>query len=214
MAIGADAGDLALERVAQLYEALRPHLDERQPRLLKAEGCSLQGNAKVAEGRQHPDRDAQFRYIAARAREHLDAGQPVVSVDAKKKEKVGNFANGGSEWRPQGHPERVNVHDFPSDAIGKAIPYGIYDLGANTGWVSVGTDHDTSAFAAATLRRWWRCDGSARYPGARRLLICADAGGSNASRAAAWKVGLARLAAQPRRQVPGVPDPPGPPTRH
>src|SRR6266704_817410 len=157
-------------------------------RLLKAEGYSLQGNAKVAEGRQHPDRDAQFRYIARRAREFLDAGQPVVSVDAKKKEKAGNFANGGAEWRPQGRPERVNVHDFPSDAIGKAIPYGIYDLGANAGWVAVGTDHDTSAFAAATLRRWWRADGSARYPEARRLLICADSGGSNAARARAWKV--------------------------
>ena len=178
-------------------------------RLLKAEGYSLQGNAKVAEGRQHPDRDAQFRYIARTAREHLDAGQPVVSVDAKKKEKIGNFANGGSEWRPQGHPERVNVHDFPSDAIGKAIPYGIYDLGANTGWVSVGTDHDTSAFAAATLRRWWRCDGSARYPGARRLLICADSGGSNATRARAWKVELARLAAETGLQVTCCHYPPG-----
>ena len=178
-------------------------------RLLKAEGYSLQGNAKVAEGRQHPDRDAQFRYIARTAREHLDAGQPVVSVDAKKKEKIGNFANGGSEWRPQGHPERVNVHDFPSDAIGKAIPYGIYDLGANTGWVSVGTDHDTSAFAAATLRRWWRCDGSARYPGARRLLICADSGGSNAARARAWKVELARLAAETGLQVTCCHYPPG-----
>jgi hypothetical protein len=118
-----------------------------------------------------------------------------VSVDAKKKEKVGEFANGGAEWRPAGRPERVNVHDFPSDAIGKAIPYGIYDLGANAGWVSVGTDHDTSAFAVAMLRRWWRADGSARYPAARRLLICADSGGSNAARARAWKVELARLAA-------------------
>ncbi len=178
-------------------------------RLLKAEGYSLQGNAKVAEGRQHPDRDAQFRYIAGRAREHLDAGEPVVSVDAKKKEKAGNFANGGAGWRPKGHPERVNVHDFPSDAIGKAIPYGIYDLGANTGWVSVGTDHDTSAFAAATLRRWWRADGSARYPGARRLLICADSGGSNAARARAWKVELARLAAETGLQVTVCHYPPG-----
>ncbi len=168
-------------------------------RLLKAEGYSLQGNAKVAEGRQHPDRDAQFRYIAARAREFLDAGEPVVSVDAKKKEKAGDFADGGAEWRPQGRPERVNVHDFPSDAIGKAIPYGIYDLGANAGWVSVGTDHDTSAFAAATLRRWWRADGSARYPGARRLLICADSGGSNAARARAWKVELASSTGCSRR---------------
>ena len=178
-------------------------------RLLKAEGYSLQGNAKVAEGAQHPDRDAQFRYIAARAREFLDAGEPVVSVDAKKKEKVGQFANGGTEWRPKGNPERVNVHDFPSDAAGKAIPYGIYDLGANSGWVSVGTDHDTSAFAAATLRRWWRADGSARYPAARRLLICADAGGSNAARARAWKVELARLAAETGLEVTCCHYPPG-----
>ncbi len=178
-------------------------------RLLKAEGYSLQGNAKAAEGAQHPDRDAQFRYIAARAREHLDAGQPVISVDTKKKEKVGEFANGGAEWRPQGNPQRVNVHDFPSDAIGKAIPYGIYDLGANTGWVSVGTDHDTSAFAAQALRRWWRCDGSARSPGARRLLICADSGGSNAARARAWKVELARLAAETGLEVTCCHYPPG-----
>jgi len=165
-------------------------------RLLKGEGYSLQANAKVAEGDQHPDRDAQFRYINDRARGHLDAGQPVVSVDTKKKEKIDEFANGGREWRPAGNPERVNVHDFPSDALGRAIPFGIYDLGANSGWVSVGTDHDTSAFAVQALRRWWRSDGSARYPGARRLLICADSGGSNAARARAWKVELAKLAAE------------------
>jgi hypothetical protein len=178
-------------------------------RLLKAEGYSLQGNAKVAEGRQHPDRDAQFRYINARAREFLDAGDPVVSVDAKKKEKIGNFANGGTEWQPRGRPEKVNVHDFPSDAAGKAIPYGIYDLGANTGWVSVGTDHDTSAFAVQALRRWWRADGSARYPGARRLLICADSGGSNAARGRAWKVELAALAAGTGLEVTCCHYPPG-----
>ncbi len=178
-------------------------------RLLKAEGYSLQGNAKVAEGAQHADRDAQFRYISALAGEFLGTGDPVVSVDAKKKEKVGNFANGGAEWRPQGQPERVNVHDFPSDAIGKAIPYGIYDLGANTGWVAVGTDHDTSAFAAETLRRWWKADGSARYPGARRLLICADSGGSNAARARAWKVELARLAAETGLEITVCHYPPG-----
>ena len=109
--------------------------DRTVARLLREQGYSLPGNAKVAEGAQHADRDAQFRYIAARACEFLDAGQPVVSVDARKKEKIGNFANGGAEWRPAGRPERVNVHDFPSDAAGKAIPYGIYDLGASTGWV-------------------------------------------------------------------------------
>jgi len=178
-------------------------------RLLKGEGYSLQANAKVAEGAQHPDRDAQFRYINDRAREHLDAGQPVVSVDTKKKEKIGEFANGGREWQPRGNPERVNVHDFPSDALGKAIPYGIYDLGANSGWVSVGTDHDTSAFAVQALRRWWRSDGSARYPAARRLLICADSGGSNAARARAWKVELARLAAETGLEITCCHYPPG-----
>jgi Rhodopirellula transposase DDE domain len=178
-------------------------------RLLKAEGYSLQGNAKVAEGAQHPDRDAQFRCIAGRAREFLDAGQPVISVDTKKKEKIGQFANGGAEWRPRGDPERVNVHDFPSDAVGKAIPYGVCDLGANSGWVSVGTDHDTSAFAVQALRRWWRCDGSARYPDARRLLICADSGGSNAARARAWKVELAKLAAGTGLEVTCCHYPPG-----
>jgi len=177
--------------------------------LLKAEGYSLQGNAKVAEGRQHPDRDSQFRYIAGIAREYLDAGDPVVSVDAKKKEKVGNFANGGAEWRPKGDPQRVLSHDFPSDAEGKAIPYGIYDLGANSGWVSVGTDHDTSAFAAQALRRWWRADGQARYPHARRLLICADSGGSNAARSRAWKVQIARLAAGTGLEITVCHYPPG-----
>jgi transposase len=192
-----------------LTKAGHPVSDRTVARLLKVEGYSLQGNAKVAEGAQHADRDAQFRYIAARAGEFLAAGDPVVSVDAKKKEKVGEFANGGAEWRPQGQPERVNVHDFPSDAAGKAIPYGIYDLGANTGWVSVGTDHDTSAFAVETLRRWWRADGSARHPEARRLLICADSGGSNAARARAWKVELARLAAQTGLEVTVCHYPPG-----
>ena len=138
-----------------LTRAGHPVSDRTVARLLREQGYSLQGNAKVAEGAQHADRDAQFRFIAGRAGEFLAAGEPVISVDAKKKEKVGQFANGGAEWRPRGQPEQVNVHDFPSDAIGKAIPYGIYDLGANARWVSVGTDHDTSAFAAETLRRWW-----------------------------------------------------------
>src|SRR6266704_2437262 len=148
-----------------LAKAGHPVTDRTVARRLREQGYSLQGNAKVAEGTQPADRDARFRYISDRAGEFLAAGDPVVSVDAKKKEKAGNFANGGAEWRPEGQPERVNVHDFPSDAVGKAIPYGTCDLGANTGWVSVGTDHDTSAFAAATLRRWWRAGGPARYPG-------------------------------------------------
>jgi transposase len=192
-----------------LAKAGHPVSDRTVARLLREQGYSLQGNAKVAEGAQHGDRDAQFRYIAGRAGEFMAAGDPVVSVDAKKKEKIGNFANGGAEWRPAGQPERVNVHDFPSDADGEAIPYGIYDLGANAGWVSVGTDHDTSAFAVQTLRRWWACGGSARYPAARRLLICADSGGSNAARARAWKVELARLAAQTGLEITCCHYPPG-----
>src|SRR5712691_5153819 len=192
-----------------LAKAGHPVSDRTVARLLREQGYSLQGNAKVAEGTQHADRDAQFRYISDRAGEFLAAGDPVVSVDAKKKEKVGNFANGGAEWRPEGQPERVNVHDFPSDAVGKAIPYGTCDLGANTGWVSAGTDHDTSAFAVETLRRWWRAGGPARYPAARRLLICADSGGSNAARARAWKVELARLAAQTGLEITVCHYPPG-----
>lgn len=192
-----------------LTKAGHPVSDRTVARLLREQGYSLQGNAKVAEGAQHADRDAQFRYISDRASEFLGAGDPAVSVDAKKKEKVGQFANGGREYQPKGSPERVNVHDFPSDAVGKAIPYGIYDLGSNAGWVSVGTDHDTAAFAVETLRRWWRCDGSARYPGARRLLICADSGGSNAARARAWKVEIARLAAETGLEITVCHYPPG-----
>jgi hypothetical protein len=145
-------------------------------------GFRLQGNAKVTEGNQHADRDAQFpRYLAGQVAEHAELGQPVVSVDAKKKELVGAFKNGGREYQPAGTPEQVNVHDFPDKELGKAIPYGIYDVSANTGWVSVGTDHDTSAFAVATLRTWWETIGRAHYPAAERLLICADGGGSNGS---------------------------------
>ena len=146
------------------------------------------------EGAQHADRDAQFRYLNEQAKVHLAAGQPVVSVDTKKKELVGAFANGGREWQPVGEPERVNVHDFPDPTLGKAIPYGVYDLGRNTGWVRVGCDHDTAAFAVQTLRRWWEQVGRASYPGAERLLITADAGGSNGYRVRAWKTELARFA--------------------
>ncbi len=164
-------------------------------RLLHEAGYSLQANAKTLEGSQHPDRDAQFRHIHDTAAVFLAAGDPVVSVDAKKKENVGQFKNGGREYQPKGSPERVNVHDFPGDAEGKAIPYGVYDIGANTGWVSVGTDHETAAFAVNTLRTWWNTQGRLAYPGARRLLITADSGGSNGSRRRAWKTGLAALAA-------------------
>jgi Rhodopirellula transposase DDE domain len=163
--------------------------------LLRREGFSLQGNAKTVEGNQHPDRDAQFSYIGEQAREHLAAGDPVVSVDAKKKELVGEFKNGGREWRPKGRPARVDAHDFPDRELGKAIPYGIYDLAANAGWVNVGTDHDTAAFAVESIRRWWNGTGRDDYPQARRLLITADAGGSNGYRTRAWKAELAALAA-------------------
>ena len=172
-----------------------PVSDRTVARMLRAQGFSLQANTKVTEGRQHEDRDAQFRYLAAQVGEHVGAGQPVISVDAKKKELVGGFRNGGREYQPIGEPEQVNVHDFPDKELGKAIPYGIYDVSDNSGWVSVGVDHDTSAFAVATLRTWWDTVGESRYPAADRLLICADGGGSNGHRVRAWKVELAAFAA-------------------
>jgi transposase len=183
--------------------------DRTVARMLAAMGFSLQGNAKVTEGRQHEDRDAQFRYLAGQVAGHLAEGQPVVSVDAKKKELVGEFKNGGREYSPAGKPERVNVHDFMDKQLGKAIPYGIYDVAANTGWVSVGTDHDTSAFAVATLRTWWDTIGAQRYPGAGQLLICADSGGSNGNRTRAWKIELTAFAAKTGLQVTVCHLPPG-----
>ncbi|MFF5715245.1 ISAzo13 family transposase [Streptomyces sp. NPDC012756] len=164
--------------------------------LLREEGFSLQANAKTLEGGQHPDRDAQFCYLNEQAREHRDAGQPVISVDTKKKELVGDFKNAGRQWRPAGDPVLVNVHDFADPQLGKAVPYGIYDLAANTGWVNVGTDHDTAAFAVESIRRWWHGQGRAAYPRATRLLITADAGGSNGYRTRAWKLELAQLAVE------------------
>jgi hypothetical protein len=164
-------------------------------RMLHYIGYSLQANAKVSEGAQHPDRDGQFRYINDRAAEHLAADQPVISVDCKKKELVGNYANGGREWEPEGSPTRVGTHDFPDPEMGKAIPYGVLDVGANEGWVNVGDDHDTPAFAVASIARWWERMGRLRYPAATRLMITADAGGSNSYRSRAFKVELAKLAA-------------------
>jgi hypothetical protein len=173
-----------------------PVSDRTIARMLADLGFSLQGNAKVIEGKQHADRDAQFRYINGQVGEYVAAGAPVLSVDTKKKELVGDFKNGGREYQPAKTPERVNVHDFLDKELGKAIPYGIYDVSANAGWVSVGTDHDTSAFAVATLRSWWQSIGKARYPTAEKLLICADGGGSNGYRVRAWKIELASLAAE------------------
>jgi hypothetical protein len=164
--------------------------------LLNQAGYSLQAPTKTLEGRQHPDRDAQFRYLNEQVKACLEAGQPVVSVDAKKKELVGAFKNGGREWQPKGRPEQVNVHDFPDPHLGKAIPYGIYDVGRNTGWVTVGQDHDTASFAVASLRRWWQAVGTGAYPAAERVLICADGGGSNGYRVRLWKVELQRFADQ------------------
>jgi hypothetical protein len=162
--------------------------------LLDQAGYSLQAPAKTLEGRQHPDRDAQFQYLNQEVKTFLAAGQPVLSVDAKKKELVGAFKNGGREWHPAGQPEPVNVHDFPDRHLGKAIPYGIYDVGRNAGWVTVGQDHDTASFAVASLRRWWQGVGADAYGGVERLLICADGGGSNGYRVRLWKVELQRFA--------------------
>jgi hypothetical protein len=164
--------------------------------LLREEGFSLQGNTKTLEGKQSPDRDAQFRYLNEQVREHRDVGQPVISVDTKKKELVGEFKNSGREWAPTGEPVKVGVHDFADPALGKAVPYGVYDLAANAGWVNVGCDHDTAAFAVESIRRWWNSQGKHSYPRATRLLITADAGGSNGYRVRAWKIELATLAAQ------------------
>ncbi|HEY3958212.1 MAG TPA: ISAzo13 family transposase [Streptosporangiaceae bacterium] len=177
--------------------------------LLREEGFSLQGNAKTIEGQRHPDRDAQFRYINEQVKAHQDTADPVISVDTKKKENVGEFKNGGREWRPKGEPAAVRTHDFPDEQLGKAIPYGVYDLAANSGWVSVGTDHDTAAFAVQTIRRWWNAAGRAAYPRARRLLITADAGGSNSYRTRAWKTELAAFALETGLAVTVCHFPPG-----
>jgi hypothetical protein len=162
--------------------------------LLREQGFSLQGNAKTLEGKQHPDRDGQFRYINEQVKDHQGAGDPVISVDAKKKELIGEFRNAGSQWRPKGQPARVRSHDFLVLAEGKAVPYGVYDLSADAGWVNVGTDHNTAAFAAESIRRWWNGAGRSDYPGARRLLITTDAGGPDGYRARAWKTEIAALA--------------------
>jgi hypothetical protein len=162
--------------------------------LLRAAEYSLQANRKTREGKDHPDRDAQFDYLNRRVRRALHRGQPVVSVDTKKKELVGDFRNAGRAWRPQGQPEEVRVHDFADPALGKAVPYGVYDVANNQGWVSVGISHDTAQFAARTLRLWWQDMGQWRFPRARELLITADGGGSNSYRCRLWKVALQDVA--------------------
>jgi len=157
-------------------------------------GYSLQANRKTKEGTNHPDRNAQFEHLNGKVKWSLGRRQPVISVDTKKKELVGDFKNNGRELRPKGKPELVRVHDFVDPKLGRATPYGIYDLGGNNGWVSVGMDHDTAEFAVETIRRWWRSMGQPAYPQATRLLITADAGGSNGSRLRLWKVALQKLA--------------------
>jgi len=165
-------------------------------KLLKQSGYSLQANAKTIEGAQHPDRDAQFAYLNAQATRFQAAGDPVISVDTKKKELIGNYAAAGREWEPAGQPRRVKVHDFEDKALGKIAPYGVYDITANAGWINVGTDADTGQFAVESIRRWWATLGAESYPGCRRLLITADSGGSNGSRLRLWKTELAAFAAQ------------------
>lgn len=163
-------------------------------RLLRELGYSLQANVKTREGRQHPDRDAQFQHINQTAAAAIAAGQPVISVDTKKKELVGDFKNAGREWRPQGKPVEVRTHDFKDPVLGKAIPYGIYDMAHDEGWVSVGIDHDTAQFAVASIQSWWEHLGARRFPDARTLTITADCGGSNGYRTRLWKTELQRLA--------------------
>jgi Rhodopirellula transposase DDE domain len=178
--------------------------------LLRLLEFSLQAPAKELEGSQHPDRDGQFCYINKLAGQRLRAQQPVISCDAKKKELVnGRKANGGKEYQPKGQPERVDVHDFPDEEIPKAVPYGVLDLGANQGWVSVGDDHDTAAFAVNAIRRWWQMLGAERYPNARRLLVTADAGGSNSYRNRLWKVEVGRLATETGLDITVCHYPPG-----
>jgi transposase len=177
--------------------------------LLRHLGYSLQANAKTIEGKQHPDRDAQFQYINRLTKRHLRQKLPAISVDAKKKELVGDYKNPGREWQPKGKPERVGTHDFPNPKVGKAIPYGVYDMGRNEGWVNVGRDHDTASFAVESIRRWWRVMGRKAYPDADSLLVCADAGGSNGYRLRLWKLELQQLADETGLKITVCHFPPG-----
>lgn len=177
--------------------------------LLHELGYSLQANRKSLEGSHHPDRDAQFQHISHKVQQYLAARQPVISVDTKKKELVGDFKNGGRELQPKGRPDRVRVHDFEIAALGKAAPYGVYDIGSNAAWVSVGIDHDTSTFAVESIRRWWHLMGHLTYPKAKHLLITADSGGSNGARVRLWKVELQKLADETGMEITVCHLPPG-----
>src|SRR5438309_1705855 len=168
--------------------------DRKVADLLHQMEYSLQGNSKTIAGSDHPDRNAQFEHINAQTQRFLEQGSPVISVDTKKKELIGNFSNDGQEWRPKATPEKTLIHDFPDEELGKAVPYGVYDVGHNQGWVSVGIDHDTAEFATDSILSWWKHMGGKVYPEATELLIMADAGGSNSNRSRLWKVGMQRLA--------------------
>ena len=197
----------------ELAKALTAQGHELSPRtvgrLLNEAGFSLQSNRKTKEGAAHPDRNAQFEHINATVKRFQRRAQPVISVDAKKKELVGEFKNVGREWQPKGTPLTVNTHDFMDVELGKAIPYGVYDLTRNEGWVSVGIDHDTAQFAAQAIHRWWKRMGAKRYPDAKELLITADGGGSNASRSRLWKVALQDLALRLKMPIQVCHFPPG-----
>ena len=179
---------------AQLTGKKHPVSHEKVAQLLRDQNYSLQSNRKTEEGADHPDRDAQFRHINAQVKRAMATGTPVISVDTKKKELLGNYDNGGKQWLPAKKPVKVNGHDFPSPDVPRAYPYGIYDLARNTGFVNVGMDHDTGAFAVASIRGWWRSEGSSLYSKARALLITADGGGSNGSRLRLWKLELQKFA--------------------
>src|SRR5215218_8373698 len=184
----------SLRRLADELQAQGPQISRTLVgELLHGLGCSLQANAKTREGVSHPDRGAQFAFIEAKVKTALAAGEPVISVDTKKKELVGDFKNAGRAWRPKGSPEAVRVHDFLIKELGRAVPYGVYDLATNAGWVGVGQDHDTAAFAVQTIRRWWQEIGQSRYRAAPRLTITADGGGSNGVRVRLWKRELQKL---------------------
>ena len=194
---------------AELTAAGHPCGKNAVLRMLHGQGFSTQGNSRAVEGKRHPDRDAQFRYISGTAKEFLAAGDPVISIDTKKKELVGLYAQKGAEWRARGDPRRVRDHDFPDPQGGKAIPYGVYDIGDNSGFVNVGTDHDTGAFAVASIRGWWRAEGRRLYPTATRILITADAGGSNGARLRLWKGELQKFADATRLCIAVCHFPPG-----
>jgi hypothetical protein len=194
---------------AQLSRQRHPISHTKVAQLLHDLGYSLQSNRKTEEGEDHPDRDAQFRYINTKVKRALAKGAPVVSVDTKKKELVGNYANRGEQWLPEKTPVKVKGHDFPGPDVPRAYPYGIYDLGQNTGFVNLGTDHDTGAFAVASIRGWWRHEGRRLYPAAKDLLITADAGGSNGSRLRLWKLELQKLADQTGLSISVCHFPPG-----